>query len=312
MKYATVEDVIASFPHPLISTVQGEPDYQTIHATQKLLPANARAIDTHLGGGDLGHLGIIVSVTAYTIVVPLHPWANPTAPGRRPEAIAAGVPAQISAARHLWGENVHTFRTNNTVEQALKKRIITVFEPMYLDILNDDMVGFAYISAREMLDHLFLTYGSITAVDLEHHFENMCNAWDPQHPVETLFKHIPDCADYAEAGGVTIGQAQHINVACEKIFATGRFMSACRRWNEKDPAEKTWTNFKVHFAVAHHHHKQMQGESAVNSGYHVANADVGQTEDQISEATIRALANLATATATDRGVVATLTEKMRA
>jgi hypothetical protein len=51
MKYATVEDVIASFPHPILPSVQGEPDYQTIHAIRKLLQANARAIYTHLGGG---------------------------------------------------------------------------------------------------------------------------------------------------------------------------------------------------------------------------------------------------------------------
>jgi hypothetical protein len=44
---------------------------------------------------------------------------------------------------------------------------MTVFEPMYLDIIDDDMVGFANIIAREMLDHLFITYGNITAVDLE-------------------------------------------------------------------------------------------------------------------------------------------------
>jgi hypothetical protein len=35
---------------------------------------------------------------------------------------------------------------------------------------------------------------------------------------------------------------------------------------------------------------------------------VGQPEDQMDEATIGALANLATATATDRGVIVTLTE----
>jgi hypothetical protein len=52
----------------------------------------------------------------------------------------------------------------------------------------------------------------------------------------------------------------------------------------------------------------MQGESAATSVYHAANADVSQAEDQMVEATIGALANLATATATDRGVVATLTE----
>jgi hypothetical protein len=49
---------------------------------------------------------------------------------------------------------------------GLKKQIISVFEPMYLEFLNDNMVDFANISARDMLDHLFSTYGNITAVDL--------------------------------------------------------------------------------------------------------------------------------------------------
>jgi hypothetical protein len=52
----------------------------------------------------------------------------------------------------------------------------------------------------------------------------------------------------------------------------------------------------------------MQGGSAATSGYHSSNAAVGKTEDQMYEATIGALANLATATAADWGVVATLTE----
>jgi hypothetical protein len=38
------------------------------------------------------------------------------------------------------------------------------------------------------------------------------------------------------------------------------------------------------------------GGSATNSSYHAANADVGQTEDQMAEATIGILANLATST----------------
>jgi phage gp36-like protein len=61
MKYATVEKLMASFPHPVLSTVQGESDYQTIHATRKFLQADSQAIDTHLGGGTVGHLGLIIS-----------------------------------------------------------------------------------------------------------------------------------------------------------------------------------------------------------------------------------------------------------
>jgi hypothetical protein len=70
MKYTTVEDVIASFPHPVLPTVQGEPDYQKIHATRKCLQANSRAIDTHLGGGTLGHLGLIISDASYAMIAP--------------------------------------------------------------------------------------------------------------------------------------------------------------------------------------------------------------------------------------------------
>jgi hypothetical protein len=185
-------------------------------------------------------------------------WTNPQAPRRAP-ANTDGTAAQISAARHIWEQDVHTCRTYTSVQQALKKKIISVFEPMYLDILNDNMVGCANISARDMFDNPFETYGNITAVDLKINFEHMRRAWDPQQPVESLFKQIQDCADYSEAGGVLIGHPQQINVGYAKIFATGHFMSACRRRNEKYTIEKTWTQFKSHFAAAHRQHKQMQG-----------------------------------------------------
>jgi hypothetical protein len=311
MKYAIVEDVMASFPHPVLPTVQGESDYQTIHATRKFLQANSRAIDTHLGGGTLGQLGLIISDASYAMIASTTDatpilWTNPQPPGRAP-ANTDGIAAQISAARHILEEDVQTYRTCTSVQQVLKKQIISVFEPMYLDILNDNMLGYANISARDMLDHLFETYGNINVVDLEINFEHMRRAWDPQQPFVSLFKQIQDCADYSEAGGVLIGHPQQINVGYAKIFATGHFMSACSRWNEKHAIEKTWMQLKSHFAAAHRQHKQMQGEYAATAGYHSANDAVTHNEDTMAETTIGALANLATATAADRGVVAALT-----
>jgi hypothetical protein len=104
MKYYTVEDFMASFPHPVLPTVQGEPDYQTIHATRRFLQANYRAIDTHLGGGTLGHLGLIISDAYFAMIAPATAdvptlWITPQAPGRAPAA-TDGTAAQISAARH--------------------------------------------------------------------------------------------------------------------------------------------------------------------------------------------------------------------
>jgi hypothetical protein len=109
MKYSTVEDVLASFPHPILPTVEGESDYQTIHTTRKFLQANSRAIDTHLVGGTLGHLGLIISGAAYSNIAP--PTSGeptfcetPNAPGRAP-AITNGTAAQPSADRHAWEED---------------------------------------------------------------------------------------------------------------------------------------------------------------------------------------------------------------
>jgi hypothetical protein len=124
MKYSNVEDVMASFPHPILPTAEGELDYQTIHVTRKFLQGNSRAIDTHLGGGTLGHLGLIISDVSYAMIAP--PTADaptflvtPNAPGRAP-AETDETAAQISAARHLWEEDVQTYCTYTSVKKALK------------------------------------------------------------------------------------------------------------------------------------------------------------------------------------------------
>jgi hypothetical protein len=126
MKYAAVKDYIASFRHPILPTVQGELDYQTIHVILKLLQANSRAIDNHLGGGTLGHLGLIVSDASYAMIAPVTDagptlWVSPTPPGQAPGK-TDGTVAQSSAARHIWEEEAQTYHTYTSVQQTLKIR----------------------------------------------------------------------------------------------------------------------------------------------------------------------------------------------
>jgi hypothetical protein len=135
----------------------------------------------------------------------------------------------------------------------------------------------------------------------------MRNAWDPQQPVETLFKQIQYCVDLAEAGGVAIGAAKKLSSAYSKIFKSGKFNSACCRWDEKLEGDKTWNNLKIHFAAAYRQHRQMQGATIGAQSF--ANSAVTQaSEDKLTEQALGAFANLATATAVDRNVVAQLME----
>jgi hypothetical protein len=119
-----------------------------MYSIRKLLRPNVRSIKTNLGGCAIGHLSIILLIMAYAIITSEDPWENPEAPVRGPEEINEGKASQLAAERNHWEKVAVTFRTWTTVDQALKKQIITVFEPMYLEILNNDMVGFANTTAR--------------------------------------------------------------------------------------------------------------------------------------------------------------------
>jgi hypothetical protein len=90
------------------------------------------------------------------------------------------------------------------------------------------------------------------------------------------------------------------------MFKSGKFNSACRRWDEKLAGDKTWYNFKIHFAAAYRQHRQIQGETLGSQVF--TNAAVAQAEDDLAEQALGAFVNLATATDVDRGVVSQLTE----
>jgi hypothetical protein len=129
--------------------VTGQPDYHTPHAIRKILRTNARYIVTHLGVGAFEHICVVISDAAYEMISPLNAWENPEFPGWAPIAIeGGGTAAQISASKHRWEEATTDFKTYSTVQRALKKQIITIIEPMYIEIINDNT------TSRDMLDHL--------------------------------------------------------------------------------------------------------------------------------------------------------------
>jgi hypothetical protein len=93
------------------------------------------------------------------MISPLTAWENPEFPGRAPVTIdGSGTAAQISAEKHRWEEANNDFKTYNTVHSQLKKQIITVVEPMYIEILNDDPVSFAKTTSRDMIEPISLLW----------------------------------------------------------------------------------------------------------------------------------------------------------
>jgi hypothetical protein len=121
-----------------------------------------------------------------------------------------------------------------------------------------------------------------------------------------LFQQIQDARAFAVAGGQPCGDAMIVNVAYTLVFNTGLFPDACRAWQSRAIADKTWVQFKIDFATAHREFR-LTNQTAHQSGFHSANAMIEQGRDNSMQETVEAIAQLETATASDRGTVATLT-----
>jgi hypothetical protein len=95
------------------------------------------------------------------------------------------------------------------------------------------------------------------------------------------------------------------NAAYTLVFSTGLFPDACRAWQTRSIAGKTWAQFKIDFAA--HREFRLTNQTAQQSGFHSANMMIEQGRDDSMQDIVDAIAQLAIATASDRDTVATLT-----
>jgi hypothetical protein len=108
------------------------------------------------------------------------------------------------------------------------------------------------------------------------------------------------------AGGQPYGATMIVNVAYTLVFNTGLFPDACGAWQSRAIAAKTWAQFKIDFATAHREFR-LTNQTSQQSGFHSANMMIEQRRDVSMQETAEVIAQLTTATASDRGTVATLT-----
>jgi 6-pyruvoyl-tetrahydropterin synthase len=206
----------------------------------------------------------------------------------------------------LHREETQVYRTYHNVDQAIKKLIIESLDDAYLNALSDEIVGYANCTSLRILTHLLTYYAMIAPTELTQNYELLNTPYDPNQPIETLFQQIQDVRAFAVAGGEPYGAAMIVNVAYTLVFNTGLFPDACHAWQSRAITAKTWAQFKIDFTTAHQEFR-LTNHTAQQSGFHSANMMIEQGRDDSMQEKEEAIAQLATATASDRGMVATLT-----
>jgi hypothetical protein len=301
-----VEKVVNGFPHPTIAPIVGVPTYESINALNLQLNANAALVQFNLGDGLLGLLYLTITPAEYD-ALSATAFFPPENPGAAPTVPYAATSSQVATLLREHKANPHLFKEYIATDKALKQQVIAAVYAMYLKPLCNGITGFATDTTLEMLTHLYTSYSRLTPADLQGNDTRLRNPYDPNQPIKSLFDQIEDAVALAAAAQAPYSPAQIVAIAYTLVFTTGMLPEACRKWR-RNPADHTWPNFKTFFAEAHQDLRDSQITSK-QSAYHDANYVLNIANDSVIDQhdTAEAIANLATATASDRATVASLT-----
>ena len=145
--------------------IEGEPSYTTLTQLEKELKANASTVDSDLGGGDHGYLGLVLSDAKYALIPGTVPFVAPTYPSALTiPTTASDVEALLLCENHK--EEIAKHRECSAVKKTLLKHIQKAVDHQYIvSFINDD-TGLLDASIPDIMDHLFLNYGLICGEEI--------------------------------------------------------------------------------------------------------------------------------------------------
>ena len=150
-KVPTINDIIDSFPE-VPAAIQGEPTYATIKTLRDTLKNNASSVDTVFGGGLHGHLGLVLPPHIYNMFVPPthagNSWIDPVDPGFIPAMNPQWTQEQRQQRQEEHKQVRYCWKLCYAVDQALKKQVTKLVEPMYLHAIEYALRSFTYRHQR--------------------------------------------------------------------------------------------------------------------------------------------------------------------
>ena len=152
-----VDDVKALFKVQSLPKIDGRPSYIPLDEAREAMSRNATAIETSLGGGNHGHLGLVLKPAVYLVEAGVA-FNVPASAGILP-VFAQGATEQEkrdAVARFIVSE--HDIKKAKVVEDLLRNQLMDAVEEEYYLELKHPTYTCDRVKVRDLLTHLFDNY----------------------------------------------------------------------------------------------------------------------------------------------------------
>lgn len=257
-----------NFPYATLTPIEGKPTNTTLQVLQRQLYTNARAVDSPRGGGNHGHMAMLLSEAEYIARTGV-PFIIPVHPGAAPDATVGATAAQIAEAIRLYNQALTDVTLySNRLSAALTAQIITAVNASFLSALEDPDFGFSDVTPRAMLVHLRTEYGTMTPEELERNRAALSEPWNLDDPIEDLWAKIANIQRVAALGHVPIPNITVITLTLAMLEKTGLLATTTEKFRLRPLDEWTLDLFKAEFKLGNQ--ERVRKLTAGNAGYHGA------------------------------------------
>ena len=240
-----------SYPHKVLTKIIGKPTAEDIKTLKKQIYANARAAHSTRGGGQHGHLGVLLSNAAYANKTKsTTAWTDPQHPGANPTHARNATADAITEGNRKFKAELAEFNLCEQVKGDLRQMMLQAVNPTYTTVLEDPEMGYADVKPIDLLDHLVDEYGTISEMDLENNRDKLSEAWDPTDDFETIVTRIRDVKLFAKAGEEEVTDNQALRLTIAMFERENIFEQDVDDWHRLKKAEKTMEKFKDMFRAA--------------------------------------------------------------
>ena len=252
------------FVHKTLDKIFGEPDTKTLRRLFKQLKRNARSVNTTLGGGQYGHLFMVIPNNEWNALPGAAPVQPPQDPGEFNLEGRVTV-VEITNRQNAHDEAKKRYNKYQALQRILKNQLISAIEPPYLDPFRCDVTDMINESIPEIVDYLQSSYGKITVNQIEEAVAEIKNfTFDPTKSINILLNAVQEHVDLLKIAGRELQDGQIRDLAYYLIGKHQIFKEALTNWN-KLPDPKTWSDMKIHMREEYQNLKDVNALSIKNS-----------------------------------------------
>ena len=288
-----VEDSLKDYP---ITKIDGQPSEEALSKLKLELAEGLASIPTLNGGGQHGHIGLIIPETEYIAF---------SRNGDRYEIIdnPGPYPATVDQTNAVLRERQVAEHKGEVKEYEMqlgaaswtRKAIIASIDEEWLSEIKNPHVGFNHLMPLDLIAHLETVGGTLDFMDVTELQAELLTPWDQVEAPTTLFERQDKIQQQLVKAGIPPQVELRLATARCWFEQSGEFDSALDKFDALPAANKTLTTFRVMIQKEFAKRVKRDKQTAKGAGRGLANKVTAEEDADLNAMAMVEIVNAVTA-----------------